>query len=158
MERTARSVLGRWSPDGAEDAVQEALIAALTTDALPVGDVGAWLRAIAARKALDLARRNVRRAEDSLDDGDGRGEAAAVTRDAADDVLTARELIGRLAPVDRAILVLADVEGCTMAEIASALGSTRVAIKLRASRARRRLLRGLRAESIRIAAPEEEGS
>ena len=46
MVRTAWSVAGRWDGGDAKDVVQEALIAALTTPALPRGDVGAWLRAI----------------------------------------------------------------------------------------------------------------
>jgi RNA polymerase sigma-70 factor (ECF subfamily) len=156
MERTARSVLGRWAATDAEDAVQEALIAALTTDALPTGDLGAWLRAIAARKALDQVRRAVRRAEDPLDGTGGDAAPVPAAVEAPEDVLTARALIGRLDPTDRAILVLADVEGCSMAEIAAALGSTRVAVKLRASRARRRLLRQMHDESSRLAQAREE--
>ena len=63
MVRTAWRVLGSYGDREADDVVQEAFIAALTTPALPAGDVGAWLRAIVARKALDSLRRVRRREE-----------------------------------------------------------------------------------------------
>ena len=49
----------------------------LTTSALPTGDVGAWLRAITARKALDWLRQDARRRERSLPEP---GEGAAPDR------------------------------------------------------------------------------
>jgi len=154
MERTARSVIGRWSSAEAEDVVQDALIAALTTDATPTGDVGAWLRAIVVRKALDRARVRVRRAEDPIDDVPPGAEPAAGAP--AEATVAARELLARLSPEDRAVLVLADVEGRSMAEIAGALGTTRVAAKLRASRARRRLARWAREQSGRAGRERRE--
>lgn len=154
MERTARSVLGRWGGAESDDVVQEALVAALTTTALPAGDVGAWLRAIVVRKALDQARRRARRAEDPIDPGDDRRPVASAGSGGptAESAIAARQLLALLSPEDRAILVLADVEGRSMAEIAETLGSTRVAVKLRASRARRRLATRVREETGRVAA------
>lgn len=153
MVRTAQSVLGRWAGAESDDVVQEALVAALTTTALPDGDVGAWLRAIVVRKALDQARRRVRRAEDPIDPGEDHrpSTAAPSVQPSPDNVVAARQLLGLLSVEDRAILVLADVEGRSMAEIADTLGSTRVAVKLRASRARRKLAAVVRNESARIA-------
>jgi len=141
MVRTAWSVLGRYGGTEADDVVQDALIAALTTPALPSGDVGAWLRAITVRKALDWLRRPGRRREQPLPDqqGDAAEPVAADNTEARLDVLTVRRGLALLSPKDRAVLVLADLEGRSMAEIAQALGSTRVAVKLRASRARRKL-------------------
>ena len=143
MTRTAWRVLGRYGGSAGEDVVQEALIAALTTDALPRGDVGAWLRAIAARKALDEARRRGRRAEQSL--GDPETEApeppAAGNPGATLEVLVLRQALAALSPSDRAVLTLCDLEGWSMDEAARVLGLTRVATKLRASRARRKLAR-----------------
>jgi RNA polymerase sigma-70 factor (ECF subfamily) len=141
MVRTAWSVLGRWGGGEADDVVQEAFIAALTTSALPEGDLGAWLRAITVRKALDQMRRSTRRKEQPLPDpGEDSAQLPAADRPGtAVDALTVRAVLSRLSATDRAILVLADVEGRTIAEIASLLGLTRVAVKLRASRARRRL-------------------
>lgn len=132
MLRTARHVLGRYGGNDAEDAVQEAFIAALTTDALPHGDVGAWLRSIAARKALDQARSRQRRSENELAEtaADGPSEL---------DVLAVRQALSRLSATDRGVLVLVDVEGRSMAEAAEALGTTNVGTRLRAVRARRKL-------------------
>jgi RNA polymerase sigma-70 factor (ECF subfamily) len=143
MVRTAWSVLGRYGGSEADDVVQEAFIAALTTPALPRGgDVGAWLRAITARKALDWVRRSTRRRERPLP------EAADVFVQASSaiDVMTLRAVLARLTPIDKAILVLADLEGRSMGEVAELLGLTRVAVKLRASRARRKLSRMLEAD------------
>ena len=148
MVRTARRVLGRYGNGDGEDVVQEAFIAALTTGALPQGDVGAWLRAVTARKALDMLRAAARRGEQPLgfDGSGGAGpEPAADTGSARIDVLALRECLARLSPSDRAVLTLVDLEGQSMAEAAGALGLTRVAIRLRAVRARRKLARMLRA-------------
>ena len=137
MMRTAWRVLGRYGGSAGEDAVQEALIAALTTDALPQGDVGAWLRAIAARKALDEARRVGRRAEHAALDVERESTATGAVLE----VLMLRQALAALSPTDRAVLTLCDLEGFSMAEAARALGLTHVATKLRASRARRKLAR-----------------
>ena len=146
MVRTAWRVLGRYGGSEAEDVVQEAFVAALTTDALPSGDVGAWLRAITVRKGLDWLRKNQRLAEQSLPEPDEAGPEPVAPGSSEDraDVLALRQALGELPAKDRAILLLADVEGRSMAEIAEILGSTRVAVKLRASRARRKLAGMLR--------------
>ena len=146
MQRTAWSVLGRYGEGDADDAVQEAFIAALTTDALPHGDMGAWLRAITARKALDGLRRAKRRGEQALPekaDVDPRFVAVDDPHASAE-VIMVREALAKLSALDRAVLTLVDLEGRTMAEAAEALGSTRAAIKWRAVRARRRLEKILR--------------
>jgi RNA polymerase sigma-70 factor (ECF subfamily) len=143
MVRTARNVLGRYGGSEADDVVQEAFIAALTTAALPRGDLGAWLRAVAARKALDSLRRTRRRGEQPLHaTDDATGEIEGECSPAAPlDVLAVREGLRRLSPADRAVLTLVDLEGRSMAETAAALGLTNVAVRLRAVRARRRLAR-----------------
>jgi len=148
MVRTAWSVLGRYGGSEAEDVVQEAFIAALTTPALPTGDVGAWLRAITVRKALDWLRRTRRRGEQSLSETAPTAPepSAGGNLDSTLDVLTVRKGLSRLSTNDRAVLTLVDLEGRSMAEAAETLGLTRVAVKLRASRARRKLARLLRPE------------
>ena len=133
MLATARHVLGRAGREEAEDAVQDALIAAWSTEALPFGDVGAWLRAIAVRKALDGRRRSRRLAEESLPEEE-RGAAA----DPASRLALERAFAALSAP-DRAVLTLVEVEGFSMAEAARSLGTTTMAVKWRAVRARRRL-------------------
>jgi RNA polymerase sigma-70 factor (ECF subfamily) len=136
MLATARHVLGRAGRAEAEDAVQDALIAAWSTDALPTGDVGAWLRAIAVRKALDGRRRKRRLAEEPL--AAEEPVLAAPRKDALAAVAVERAF-RHLAPGDRAVLVLVEVEGLSMAEAARSLGTTPMAVKWRAVRARRRL-------------------
>ncbi|HKQ62776.1 MAG TPA: RNA polymerase sigma factor [Candidatus Polarisedimenticolaceae bacterium] len=139
MVRTAWNVLGRYGAHEADDVVQEAFIAALTTPALPAGDLGAWLRAITVRKALDSVRRAQRRAEEPL-----QGTEPPSNPGAEPAALAVREALRLLAPMDRAVLTLVDLEGHSTAEAAAVLGVSSVAIRLRAVRARRRLLRWLR--------------
>jgi len=143
MLRAAWRVLGRYGSADAEDVVQDALLAALTTPALPDGDVGAWLRAVTARKALDRLRRSKSRAETAIDEA---GEPAAGAGAEPSDVLAARQALARLSAKDRAILTLVDLEGYSSVETASILGLTHVAVRLRVSRARRKLKRILENE------------
>jgi RNA polymerase sigma-70 factor (ECF subfamily) len=146
MLRTAWHVLGRYGGNDAEDVVQEAFIAALTTDALPHGDLGGWLRSIAARKALDAARGARRRAESVLPDAEAVEADRGVDRrpQATVETLAVRQALSRLSPSDRAVLVLVDLEGHSMAEAAAALGVTHVGMRLRAVRARLKLAKLLR--------------
>ena len=133
MLRTARRVLARFGERDGEDAVQEALVAALTTAALPIGDVGAWLRAITVRKALDSIRRTKRLQEIAIEED--RPAPAGGFVDAG----TVRRALAKLSPQDRSVLVLIDLEGHSCAEAAKLLGSNRIAVKVRAHRARRKL-------------------
>jgi len=139
MVRTAWRVLGSYGDREADDVVQEAFIAAWTTRALPRGDVGAWLRAVVVRKALDSLRRARRRDEEGLPDNDPGGRQPATV-----EVIALRHALERLSAVERAVLTLVDLEGHSMAEAAEALGLTRVATRLRAVRARRKLVRLMR--------------
>src|SRR5262245_41777117 len=141
MMRTAWNVTGRYGSTDAEDIVQEAFIAALTTSALPTGDVGSWLRSITARKAIDAMRQTVRRRERDLPEPGGpEPEPAAPDRPETPlATIVVQRALGALSPLDRAVLTLVDLEGFSMAEAARSLGSTVVAVKWRAVRARRRL-------------------
>jgi RNA polymerase sigma-70 factor (ECF subfamily) len=139
MLRTAWSVLGSYGGSDAEDVVQESFLAALTTDAVPTSDLGGWLRAIAVRKALDAVRSRRRRTELEAESA-----RKAPSTSIPADVLALREALSRLSAPDRAVLVLVDVEGHSMAEAAKVLGTTNVAVRLRAVRARRKLARILR--------------
>lgn len=148
MLKTAWRVLGRYGGHEAEDAVQDAWIAAWSTDARPTGDVGAWLRTIAARKALDRTRSRARRGETSYDGGEpatpeGAGRQAHHPESTWADREAVRRALATLTPLDRAVLLLIDVEGRTAAEAAEALGVTRLAAKFRTQRARKKLGRAL---------------
>ncbi len=140
MVRVARRVLGSTFAADADDVLQESFVAALTTAALPNGDVGAWLRAITVRKALDLVRQRNRRGEVPMPEpGSAREPSSAPTAPGRVDVSTVRRALEGLSPSDRALLVLVDLEGHSMAEAAAVLGTNRVAAKMRAMRARRKL-------------------
>src|SRR5262245_24407539 len=141
MMRTAWNVTGRYGSPDMEDIVQEAFIAALTTSALPTGDVGSWLRAITARKAIDALRQSVRRRERELPEPGGPEPEPASTDRSETPLATivVQRALAALSPLDRAVLTLVDLEGFSMAEAARTIGSTVVAVKWRAVRARRRL-------------------
>ena len=77
-------------------------------------DAGAWLDAALTGTALEAQQ----------------AEAAR---------MLAADLLATLPPRDRMVLVLLDLEGLSAREVASATGSTRAAVKVRALRARRAL-------------------
>ena len=114
---------------------------------------GAWVARIAFNVCYDELRRQRRRPESALSDinedeaaGLGRRlraemggdvESAAVSRDLAE------KLLRRLAPEDRLVLVLLEVEGLSVAEIAGVLSWSNAKVKVRAHRARTSLRRAL---------------
>ncbi|HEX7314411.1 MAG TPA: sigma-70 family RNA polymerase sigma factor [Pyrinomonadaceae bacterium] len=112
----------------------------------------AWLARIAFNVSYDELRRQKRRPEGALDeltedesatlaarlrDGGADAEGRAVSRDLA------AKLLARLSPEDRLVLVLLDVEGLSVAEIAALLKWTGSKVKVRAHRARAHLRRVL---------------
>jgi RNA polymerase sigma-70 factor, ECF subfamily len=112
----------------------------------------AWLARIAFNVSYDELRRQKRRPEGALEDlteeesatlaerlrdGGANAEGRAVSRDLA------AKLLARLSPEDRLVLVLLEVEGLSVAEIAGLLGWTGSKVKVRAHRARAHLRRVL---------------
>lgn len=105
-----------------------------------------WLTRIAVRTALDHWRKQKRRraevafdelgegAQDWLAGGDDEKEIAA---GAAREILDAA--LSLLAPNDRMIIVLQEIEGRSVKEIAALIGVSGVAVRVRALRARARL-------------------
>jgi RNA polymerase sigma-70 factor (ECF subfamily) len=107
----------------------------------------AWLARIAFNVSYDELRRQKRRPEGALEElteeesaglsarlRDGPdAEGQAVARDLA------AKLLARLSPEDRLVLVMLDVEGLSVAEIAGLLGWTGSKVKVRAHRARAHL-------------------
>jgi RNA polymerase sigma-70 factor (ECF subfamily) len=115
----------------------------------------AWLARIAFNACYDELRRQKRRPESALGDvtdeeaarlrerlraavPQGDAESAAVSRDLA------AKLLSRLSSEDRLVLVMLDVEGLTVLEIAGLLGWTGSKVKVRAHRARAHLRRVLK--------------
>ncbi|RNL60862.1 RNA polymerase sigma factor SigM [Nocardioides marmoriginsengisoli] len=149
------------SPEDAADALQEAMISAFKRAADFRGDaqVTTWLHRIVVNASLDRLRRNkVRAAQplpDDLEDYASRG-AVIGSEAAATDPATAAvradqraAVLGALAelPADqRAALVLVDMEGYPVDEVARILGCPTGTVKSRCARGRRRLL-GLLAET-----------
>ncbi len=107
----------------------------------------AWLTTVTTRLALDRLRAGRRRREDYI--GPWIAEPVVIERgpeDAAElaDSLTLGFLtmLDRLSPVERAVLLLADVFAVPYAEVAETVGKSEVACRQIASRARRRLREG----------------
>ena len=109
-----------------------------------------WLSRIAVRTALDHLRREKRHKDDVglpdlgddvldwLRNPDEKNELAA--RDAAEVLHRAMQ---QLAPTDRMVITMQELEGRSVKEIAEALGVSGIAVRVRAVRARAKLKRAL---------------
>ena len=128
--------VGRWcgpvALQDADDAAQEALIAILR-GLRGLRDPAAlfgWARAIAVREAVRVARRAARERPADLADLPVRGDPTV----AAD----VRDILARLAPEHRAVLMLRDLEGLDEHTAAALLDIPAGTVKSRLSRARAR--------------------
>src|SRR5216117_1224428 len=138
--RVARAVLD--DPDDADDAAQDALLAALVK--LHQYDArrpfGPWLMRIVANAATDRRRRrNVRRSEPldpSLVGGGPRPDAVAVQSELGERL---RSALQELPERRRTAVVLFDVEGYSHAEIARILGIPEGTVRSEVFHGRRRL-------------------
>ena len=122
----------------------------------PGAPFGPWLHRIAVNACYDHLRKMRRRPELALDDlgeREKRGLSAGIE---SGDRLAARDLAERilatLSPKDRLAITLREIHGFEIAEIASALGCSRPAAKVRLFRARRAMQGALR----RLIVQEEE--
>ncbi|MEU8387177.1 RNA polymerase sigma factor SigM [Micromonospora sp. NPDC048842] len=130
----------------AADALQDALLSAHRAAARFRGDsaVTTWLHRIVVNACLDRIRR--RQAHPTVplpdgnraDDGTGGLEPAAPATD-HDTVLVVREALAALPFEQRAALVLVDVQGYPVAEVARILGVAEGTVKSRCARGRARL-------------------
>jgi RNA polymerase sigma-70 factor (ECF subfamily) len=138
----------------AEDATQEAFIAAWRNLPSLRGPFRPWLLRIALNACTDEQRRRGRRRASSLDtaleegmpeppDVDPTPESAALTNELHDRL---EALLGRLPEDQRLAIILCDVEGLEYTEIAVALGTNLGTVKSRIARGRARLRELLRAE------------
>jgi RNA polymerase sigma-70 factor (ECF subfamily) len=137
--RVALRTLG--SPDDAADAVQDALLSAYRAAAGFRGDsaVTTWLHRIVVNACLDQARRRQSRPTSPL-------EGSAAADHPADDLLGSRETaaevlaaLRRLPTEQAAAIVLVDVEGYPVAEVAEILEIPVGTVKSRCARGRARL-------------------
>ncbi|SCF43482.1 RNA polymerase, sigma subunit, ECF family [Micromonospora mirobrigensis] len=132
----------------AADALQDALLSAHRAAARFRGDsaVTTWLHRIVVNACLDRIRRRqahptVPLPDGSRTDADGRPtgvEPAAPVRD-HDTALVVRQALAALPVEQRAALVLVDVQGYPVAEVARILGVAEGTVKSRCARGRARL-------------------
>jgi RNA polymerase sigma-70 factor (ECF subfamily) len=134
----------------AADALQEAMLSAHRNAARFRGEsaVTTWLHRIVVNACVDRLRRRAAHrtvplpGQDSADDEErwhtGRHEPAAPAGD-HDTAMVVRQALAQLPYEQRASLVLVDLEGYTVAEVAQILGVAEGTIKSRCSRGRARL-------------------
>ena len=158
-------IVGRWKnrlyrlalrffhrPEDAEEVAQEVFLKLYRMAASYRSDAPFehWLLRIATNTCVDRLRERRRRREEVLaeitPEADAWLDAAlAGTAQEARQAETARtlaaDLLDRLPPRDRMVLVLMHLEGLSAREVAAVTGSTRGAVKVRALRARRALRR-----------------
>ena len=139
------------NPDDAADGLQDAMIAAFRRAGSFRGEaaVTTWLHRVVVNACLDRMRAaRIRRLEALPDDVEDRGTlvAAAVHDDqpdrVAEDSERRRRVLAALAtlpPDQRAALVLVDMEGYPVAEVAAMLGCAEGTVKSRCSRGRTKL-------------------
>ena len=150
--RVAARVLGDASE--AEDVVQESFLRAATRlDRLPATESGAqaWLVRVAVNLCRDRQRRGTvhrkwehRDRQGETSEGSGRHDPGTGAADgAAEARLIVGSLLDRLPTRRRAVLVLHELEGWNVAEIAGALGLRKVTVRWHLSAARRDLARWL---------------
>lgn len=148
------AILHRYERDAhrIEDLAQETFLKAWR--ALPQFQASApfehWLSRIAVRTALDhLRRQNRRKNEMSLAElGDDVLDWLRSGDEPSDlDARSAGEILAHamreLAPADRVVLTMQELEGRSIKEIAAAIGASGIAVRVRAMRARARLKRAL---------------
>ncbi|ANH39234.1 ECF RNA polymerase sigma factor SigJ [Nocardioides dokdonensis FR1436] len=136
----ATRVLG--DPGEAEDVVQQAWLRLHRTDA-EIENLAGWLTTVTGRLCLDRLRSRTPLPHDGLDpDGPVDGRAAPPT-DPADEVALAdtvgvalHVVLERLSPRERVAFVLHDSFGFPFETVAATLGTTTVAARKLASRAR----------------------
>jgi RNA polymerase sigma-70 factor (ECF subfamily) len=139
LRAVAYRMLGSRSE--AEDAVQEGWLRASRADASAIEDLGRWLTTIVARVCLDMLRARKARREDLGDtpeatDGAGPDQAELLADAVGDAILV---ILERLSPNERVAFVLHDMFDLQFDEVASIVGTTAVAARQLASRARRRV-------------------
>jgi RNA polymerase sigma-70 factor (ECF subfamily) len=126
----------------AADAVQDALVSAFRSADRFRGDsaVTTWLHRIVVNACLDRVRRRQSRPTVSLDDDNPRllTRGAALPYD-SDTALTVQAALQQLPAEQRAALVLLDMHGYSVAEIAAMLQVAEGTVKSRCARGRARL-------------------
>lgn len=129
-------------PEDAADALQEALISAMRHAASFRGDakLTTWLHRIVVNACLDRLRRRASHPTSALPDDD---HAPSTGRDDFDDRDTATDVHAALAtlpPEQRAAIVLVDIEGYPVDQVAAMLDVPSGTVKSRCARGRAKLV------------------
>jgi RNA polymerase sigma-70 factor, ECF subfamily len=139
------------NPDDAADGLQDGMVAAFRRAGSFRGEaaVTTWLHRVVVNACLDRMRAaRIRRLEALPDDVEDRGSVVATAarddrpEEAAETAERRRRVLAALAtlpPEQRAALVLVDMEGYPVAEVAEMLGCAEGTVKSRCSRGRTRL-------------------
>jgi RNA polymerase sigma-70 factor (ECF subfamily) len=132
-------VCGAIALDRGDDAMQETFIAVLRNlgSLREPAALHGWVRRIAVRESIRIARGG--RHEDPVDPGMLMGSTIAPVDVAT--VVDVRATLASLAPEQRAILVLRDVDGLSETESARLLGVAEGTVKSRLHRARSAFVR-----------------
>lgn len=142
----------------ADDVVQECWLRWQRTDQSTVDRPAAWLTTVTSRLALDRLR--ARRASTVDYVGPWLPEPISIVPDPAElaDSLSLgfMVLLERLEPIERVVLLLADVFGEPFEDIASTVGKTAAACRQIASRARRRVRDASRQRTHRASTAEHQ--
>ncbi|GAS99774.1 RNA polymerase sigma factor SigJ-like protein [Mycolicibacterium canariasense] len=140
----ARRVLG--SPSDAEDAVQEAWLRLSRQDAVEIENLAGWLTTVVGRICIDILRSRTSRPEVAFEAGIPElvvtadvetPEESAVQADSVG--LALLIVLGSLRPEERLAFVLHDMFAVPFAEIGQILDKSTDAVKMLASRARRKV-------------------
>ena len=148
LRTVALRMLG--SGDDADDAIQETWLRLQRAGGEGIADLRAWLTTVTSRVCLDMLRTRRTRREvpveidlDELVGGSARTEPAATPEDEvllAESVgLALHVVMDNLTPAERIAFVLHDIFGLPFGQIAEVLGRSADAVKMLASRARRRV-------------------
>jgi RNA polymerase sigma-70 factor (ECF subfamily) len=127
----------------ADEATQETFVRAWRGAASydPARDLGPWLATIARRTAIDVFRRNSRRAHAALEEDDPGLVELPPSVERAYDIWEVRRALAQLPPEDAALVRLQHLDGLTQAEVAKRLGLALGTVKSRTFRAHRQLAR-----------------
>lgn len=144
MWRVAVRTLG--NQEDAADALQDALLSAYRGAAGYRGDaqVTTWLHRIVVNACLDLARRRAARPTSPLSDTAASDVPAADVLGNREDSAMILVALRELPPEQAAAIVLVDVEGYPVAEVATILDVPTGTVKSRCARGRARLAERLR--------------
>ncbi len=128
--------------DEAADALQDALLSAMRHAASFRGDalLSTWLHRIVVNACLDRLRRKAARPTVSLPDDDHAPAASRDAYDESDQAFDVRAALDTLSPEQRAAIVLVDIEGYPVDEVAKILEVPSGTVKSRCARGRAKLV------------------